>query len=105
MSFTDASLNERRRRRLPAAAGVTSKGAEVAPVTLEVAARVYPVPILSSVSVSKVATPAAAATVVVPPSVERPGLASIAKVTSPTKPVATLPNASRAWTTTAGAIG
>src|SRR2546427_7068096 len=53
---------------------------------------------------AKVATPATAATVVVPPSVPPPGLLPIASVTLPANPVATLPNASRAVTSTAGVM-
>ena len=51
---------------------------------------------------ANVAMPATAATVVVPDSVPPPGLVPIAMVTLPVKPVAVLPWASRAVTTTAG---
>src|SRR5256714_10932825 len=51
-----------------------------------------------------VATPAAAATGPPPDSVPPPGLATIASDTWPVKPVAVLPNASRAVTCTAGVI-
>src|SRR2546422_11346203 len=53
---------------------------------------------------AKVATPAAAVTVVVPFSVPPPGLLAIVSVTLPVNPVATLPNASRAVTSTAGVM-
>src|ERR1051325_5882429 len=62
------------------------------------------VPALLMLSVPRLATPAAAVTVVVPPSVAPPGLLPIARVTAPANPVATLPNASRAVTSTAGVM-
>src|SRR5690242_19766737 len=52
----------------------------------------------------KVATPAAAVTLVVPASVPPPALLPIATVTVPANPVATLPLASNAVTCTAGVI-
>src|SRR5213594_1773174 len=67
------------------------------------AASVYPVPLLSMLSVEKLATPATAVTVVVPDSVPPPGLVPIVTVTAPTKSVAVRPTASRASTWTAGA--
>src|SRR2546430_10340661 len=55
-------------------------------------------------SVAKLATPATAATVVVPLNVPPAGLLPIASVTLPVNPVATLPKASRAVTSTAGVM-
>src|SRR5690242_11165322 len=68
------------------------------------AARVYPVPALSMLSVEKVATPLTAATAPLPVSVPPPGLASSATVTVPVKPVAVFPCGSCAVTWTAGVI-
>ncbi len=53
---------------------------------------------------AKVATPATAATVVVPASVPPPGLEPIATVTFAVNPVAVFPSASRAVSCTAGVI-
>src|SRR5512134_2199848 len=53
---------------------------------------------------AKLATPLAAATVVVPPRVPLPGLVPIARFTSLMAPVARLPRASRISTCTAGVI-
>src|SRR2546422_214994 len=68
------------------------------------AVSVYPVPVLLILRTKNVATPLTAATGLVPLSVPPPGLAPSAKVTSPVKPVATLPRASSARTFTAGLI-
>src|SRR5437870_4856788 len=68
------------------------------------AVSVYPVPVLLILRSKNVATPLTAATGLVPLSVPPPGLAPSAKVTSPVKPVATLPRASSARTFTAGLI-
>ena len=78
----------------------------VAPVSPgALAPSVYPAPGLLRLRSPKVATPATAGTARVPDSVEPPGLLAIANVTVPVKPSATFPSASRAVTTTAGAIG
>src|SRR5439155_1325706 len=61
-------------------------------------------PLLSTRSVLKVATPPTAATVVVPDSVPPAGFTPKAIVTLPVKPVATLPWASCAVACTAGVI-
>src|SRR2546426_839835 len=53
---------------------------------------------------ANVANPATAATAVVPDRVPLPGFAPSARVTVPVKPVATLPWASCATTSTAGVI-
>jgi len=53
---------------------------------------------------AKLATPATAATVAVPPSVPPPGFVPSATVTVPVNPLAVFPWASRAVTSTAGAI-
>src|SRR6267143_3215526 len=53
---------------------------------------------------AKLATPATAATVAVPPSVPPPGFVPSATVTVPVNPLAVLPSPSRAVTCTAGAI-
>src|SRR5215510_2228223 len=79
----------------------------VAPLTPPAAvdtARVYPLPALSMLRVEKLATPAAAVTVVVPDRVPLDGFAWIATATSCVKPVAVLPSASRAVTWTAGVM-
>src|SRR5436190_19730352 len=55
-------------------------------------------------SEGKVATPAIAANVRVPPKVPPAGFVPIATVTLPTNPVAVFPSASRAVTRTAGLI-
>src|SRR5438552_14588468 len=55
-------------------------------------------------SPAKLATPAADVTVVVPFNVPPAGLLPIANVTLPVNPVATLPKASRAVTSTAGVM-
>src|SRR5439155_20842890 len=64
----------------------------------------WPVPVLSGVSLAKLATPFTAATVVVPPSVLPPGLAPSDIVTSPVKPGTRFPAGSSALTWTAGLI-
>src|SRR5512135_938206 len=56
------------------------------------AVSVYPMPALSILSAENVATPATAATLVVPDSVPPLGLVPIAMVMVPVKPVATLPS-------------
>src|SRR5947199_3787616 len=88
-----------------AAAADTVKGLLVAPVGPEAeAVSVYPVPALLMLRFANVATPLAAATVVVPASVPLPGFAPRAMVTLPLNPVAAVPWASCATTWTAGAI-
>jgi hypothetical protein len=67
-----------------------------------VTCKVYPLPALSILKLENTATPLTAATVRVPDSVPLAGLVPIAIVTEPVKPVAVLPNASRAVTRTAG---
>src|SRR5207249_4457777 len=68
---------------------VTLKGVLVAARSpVAVAERAYPVPLLSTRSVLKVATPPTAATVVVPDSVPPAGFTPKAIVTLPVKPVA-----------------
>src|SRR2546428_294528 len=66
--------------------------------------RVNPAPAWLRRSEGRVGPPAAAVTVVVPFSVPPPGLLAIVSVTLPVNPVATLPNASRAVTSTAGVM-
>src|SRR5205809_516416 len=88
-----------------AAAADTVKGLLVALVGPEAdAVSVYPVPALLMLSLANVATPLAAATVVVPASVPLPGFAPMASVTLPLNPVAVFPWASCATTWTAGVI-
>src|SRR2546425_3423549 len=72
------------------------------PVALAV--RVYAVPTLSMLAAENVATPATAATGPPPDSVPPPALVPMASVTLPVNPVAVLPFASRAVTSTAGAM-
>src|SRR5512134_664758 len=74
--------------------GVIENAALVAPVSpVAAAVSVYPVPASSMSSAAKVATPAAAATLVVPSSAPLPGgLVPMASVTEPVKPVAVLPS-------------
>ncbi len=74
-----------------------------APRAPEVARIVIPVPSPASARSLKVATPATAARVSVPPSTAPEGLLSRAIVTFPVKPVTSFPSASRARTVTAGA--
>ena len=82
-----------------------SKAALVAPVTpVADATSVYPAPLLVSDRLLNDATPATAATVVVPTRVAWPGLVPIAMTTLPVNAVATLPKASSAETPTGGAI-
>src|SRR5512134_2657266 len=90
-----------------AAPAVIVNGALVAWVRpVAVATRVYPAPASSMLRPGKVATPATAATLVVPSSTPPGGgFAPMATVTGPVKPVAVLPNTSRAVTATAGVIG
>ena len=84
---------------------VTLKAADVAPVSVVAAAvSVYPAPALSIASVPKLATPATAATLFVPPSVPAFGLVPIASVTVFVAAVTRLPPASRTSTWTAGAM-
>src|SRR5439155_1508583 len=64
----------------------------------------HPVPAWLMLKLENVATPLAAATVVVPASVPLPGFAPRAMVTLPLNPVAVFPWASCATTWTAGAI-
>ncbi len=79
--------------------GVTAKAVLVTPVSGELAATsVYPVPVLSTVRSEKVATPATAFTVAVPPSVPPPGLVPIASVIDAVEPVTVFPFPS--WTAT-----
>src|SRR2546422_876012 len=73
-----------------------------APVALAVS--VYPVPAMLMPSPGNVATPAAAATVVVPERVPLPGFAPSATVTLPVKAGSVLPRASSAVTCKAGVI-
>src|SRR5438034_1245776 len=88
-----------------AAAADTVKGLLVALVGPEAdAVSVYPVPALLMLRFANVATPLAAATVVVPASVPLPGFAPRAMVTLPLNPVAVLPWASCATTWPAGVI-
>ena len=87
---------------LPAVMG---NGVEVAPLSpVAPAVRVYPVPARSMLRPGKVATPATAATVVVPESTPPVGLVPIASVMLPVKLVTVFPNASRALTWMAGVI-
>src|SRR2546425_189721 len=72
------------------------------PVALAV--RVYAVPTLSMLAAENVATPATAASGPPPDSVPPPALVPMASVTLPVNPVAVLPFASRAVTSTAGAM-
>src|SRR5512143_1478566 len=84
---------------------VTSNGVLVAPGRPPAAVvSVYPLPTWSMLRVEKVATPATAATVVVPDSVPPPGFAPIAMVTLPVNAVAVFPKPSRAVTWTAGVM-
>lgn len=76
--------------------------AAVGPVA--VAFRVYPLPLLSMLSVENTATPLTAATVVVPASVPPAGFVPIATATSPVKVVTVLPTGSWAVTWIAGVI-
>src|SRR5213078_2357313 len=69
-----------------------------------VAVRVEPVPALSMLSPEKVATPATAATVLVPDKVPVPGFVPIATVMFPVNPVAVLPFPSWAVIWTAGVM-
>src|SRR5256885_15566091 len=69
-----------------------------------VAVSVYPVPVLSIDSPANVATPPDAAWVAVPDKTPPDGLVPMASVTLPVNPVAVLPFASRAVTSTAGVI-
>src|SRR5690606_11449451 len=71
---------------------------------LALACKVYPLPGLSTVSVEKVATPATADTVLVPPSVAPPGLAPNATVTWLVALVTGLPSASWIPSRTAGVV-
>ena len=88
-----------------AAPGSTVKALLVAPVRPpELAASVYPAPLLFDERVPKVATPATALTVVVPPSVLPPGLVPMAIVIEAVEVVTRLPSASRTSTCKAGAI-
>src|SRR2546427_232053 len=66
--------------------------------------RLYALPLWAMLKSAKVATPATAATVVVPDRLPPPGLFAIATVTLALKPVAVLPKASRAITSTWGVI-
>src|SRR5207244_1256578 len=87
---------------MPAVILNVALGLPVSPVAAAVS--VYPVPTLSTDSPENVATPLAAATVVVPESVPPPGFALSATVTVPVNPVAVFPCASCAVTCTAGVI-
>src|SRR6266699_3515744 len=88
-----------------AAPGAMLKAALVAVVRpAALAANVYPVPVLLMLTPENVATPATAATVVVPDRVPLPGLVPIASVTLPVNPVTVFPWASRAVICTAGLI-
>ena len=94
-----------RNARLAAGPTATLKAADVAAVRpVAVAVSVYPVPALSIVSVLKLATPLAAATLTVPPRVPLFGLVPIASVTLFVAAVTRLPPASRISTCTAGLI-
>src|SRR6266480_1237188 len=93
---------------LVAAAGVivnATLAVPLRPLPLAEAASVYPDAALSMLSAPNVATPATAACVGVPASVPPAGLVPIATVTFPANPVALLPKASSAVTSTAGVIG
>ena len=68
------------------------------------AVSVYPVPALSRLRSSNVATPAVAVRVTVPESTAPPGFVPSASVTDPLKPVAVFPKASRTVTSTGGVI-
>src|SRR5262249_24166359 len=84
--------------------GTTLNAELVAPVTPVAAAlRLYPVPALVMDRSENVATPPSALPVLAPPSPAVPALPSVS-ATAPVNPVAVLPSASRAVTTTAGAI-
>src|SRR5688572_11893020 len=88
-----------------AAPGVMSNAPLVASVSSPaLATSVYPLPTLSMLNESNVATPATAATRAAPDSVSPPGLAPSATVTLSVKPGTVLPNASCAATRTAGLI-
>src|SRR6185295_2587784 len=88
-----------------AAAGLMVNAELDAPVSApEAAVSVYPVPALSMDRLANVATPATAATVVVPDSVPPPGLAPMATVMLAVELGTRLPNASCTVTCTAGAI-
>src|SRR5438093_7380489 len=94
-----------RKVRRTAVAGMMSNGPLATPVKpAAVAESRYPLPAWSMLSVENVATPATAATVVVPDNVPPAGLVAIATVMLPAKPVAVFPSASRAVTCTAGLI-
>jgi hypothetical protein len=83
----------------------TPNGLEVASVAPAAAAvSVYPVPALSRLRSSNVATPAVAVRVVVPESTAPPGFVPSASVTDPLNPVAVFPKASRTVTSTGGVI-
>src|SRR5207249_3157924 len=69
-----------------------------------VADRLYALPLWGMLKSGNAATPATAAAVFVPDRLPPPGLLPIATVTSPLNPVAVLPNASRAITSTCGVI-
>ncbi|PYP13932.1 MAG: hypothetical protein DMD52_14850 [Gemmatimonadetes bacterium] len=85
--------------------GVMLNGLLVAVVSCpELVVSVYPVPALSMLKSAKLATPAAAATGIVPCSTPPDGFVPIASATLPVNPVAVLPKASRAITLTAGVI-
>src|SRR5437773_918182 len=86
----------------PGVGGNSTLVALLSPVAAAVS--VYPVPALLMLRFANVATPLAAATVVVPASVPLPGFAPRAMVTLPLNPVAVLPWASCATTWTAGVI-
>src|ERR1051325_5194963 len=82
-----------------------SNGVLVAPGSpAAFAVSVYPLPAWSMLRSANVATPATAATDVVPDNVPPDGFAPIATVTTPVNPVAVLPKPSRAVTCTAGVI-
>jgi hypothetical protein len=81
---------------VPGATEIALEVVELSP--LLVTAKVYPLPTLLSVKPENVATPLAAETVTVPPSVLPPGSLDRATVSLPLKLVATLPWASSAVT-------
>src|SRR5512143_4121293 len=82
-----------------------TNGLEVAPVAPAAAAvSVYPVPALSRLRSSNVATPAVALRVAVPESTAPPGFVPSASVTDPLNPVAVFPKASRTVTSRGGVI-
>ena len=85
--------------------GVIANAALVAPDKVPALVKnVKPVPLLSTLKLENVATPATAATFVAPDRVPPAGFVVTATVTSLVNSIAVLPNASRAVTSTSGVI-